>query len=80
MAKYYGTVQGGRGEATKTGTKNSGILAAAQSYDGSVITEIREGSDGKDRIFIYINSEGSATYGRMYFDGTLEELKAKLSA
>lgn len=79
MAKYYGTVRGNRGEATKCGSAESGIRAAAQSYDGSVIIRIWDGGDGKDRIDLSIG-EGSTTYGRTYFCGTLEELKAKLSA
>ena len=79
MAKYYGTIRGGRGEATKTGTASSGIKAAAQSYDGSVIVRMWDDGSGQDRIDISIG-EGSTTYGRTYFCGTLEELKAKLSA
>lgn len=34
MAKFYGTLQGNRDEATRTGT--SEIHVSAQSYDGSI--------------------------------------------
>lgn len=34
MAKFYGTLQGNRGEATRAGT--SEIHVSAQSWDGSV--------------------------------------------
>lgn len=34
MAKFHGTLQGNRGEATRTGT--SEIHVSAQSYDGSI--------------------------------------------
>ena len=33
MAHFYGTVQGNRGEATRTGSKNSGMFAEAKGWD-----------------------------------------------
>jgi len=36
MAVYYGTLKGNRGEVNRQGTKESGIKATAQSWDGSV--------------------------------------------
>lgn len=36
MAHFYGTLQGSRGEATRLGTKNSGIMTTTCSYQGKV--------------------------------------------
>ena len=44
MSKFYGQINGGRGTATRTGHRN--IRAAAQSYDGSVITELSYNDEG----------------------------------
>lgn len=36
MSHFYGTVQGNRGEATRGGSKNSGMDTATASWEGSV--------------------------------------------
>lgn len=36
MAHFYGTLQGARGEATRLGTKNSGLMTTTCSYEGKV--------------------------------------------
>lgn len=72
MATYYGQVKGGGTAATRTGTKNSGIRVSAQSYDGSVIVDLR---DGKVSIE---TAKDSSFYGRTIFTGTIEELETKL--
>ena len=36
MAHFYGTVQGTRGEASRLGTKNSGLRTVAASWAGSI--------------------------------------------
>tara|TARA_R100001086_G_scaffold171488_1_gene93776 strand:- start:612 stop:836 length:225 start_codon:yes stop_codon:yes gene_type:complete len=40
MAQYYSTICGNRGEATRCGTKDSGISAVAASWDGCIRTNI----------------------------------------
>ena len=44
MAHFYGTVQGNKGETSRTGSKNSGITAKAFGWDigGRVVTEFNE--------------------------------------
>lgn len=78
MAKYYGTVQGNRGAATRIGSSSSGITASAQSWNGSLITYVHDG-DGDEPIFDIEISNGSSAYGSRVFSGTLGELKEKLS-
>ena len=36
MSHFYGWVQGNRGEASRGGSKNSGYIAVAASWDGAV--------------------------------------------
>lgn len=76
MSTFYGTLKGCRGEATMCGSKQSGIRASAQSWEGSVITELGFYNDQMN-IYIYISdNSSSSSYGAIkYFDGTFEELK-----
>lgn len=76
MSKFYGTIQGGRGAATRTGHK--GIKACAQSYQGSVITELSYDND-KLMVSISVDTNESTTYGRQIFYGTFDEYIEKLS-
>ena len=76
MAKFYGTIQGARGPATRLGHKS--IKAAAQSYDGSVITEL---SYDEDKLMVRVStSKDSTTYGSTIFYGTFDEFVNKLTA
>jgi hypothetical protein len=36
MSHFYGTVQGGRGEATRTGHKTTGLTTTAASWSGAI--------------------------------------------
>lgn len=81
MSVFYGTVSGqATTSATRRGSRNSGITASAQSYDGSVITHLRylENEDNDDEellISITLSDQSSCSWGSDYFYGSLEELK-----
>jgi len=47
MAHFYGVLNGSRGEATRCGTKSSGLTSIAASWAGAVQTRlfIRDGID-----------------------------------
>lgn len=47
MSHFYGTVQGNRGEATRCGSKNSGMDVCCASWDGAIRcrTYIQDGED-----------------------------------
>ena len=78
MATFYGSIKGGRGEATRCGTKNSGIKASVQSWNGSVISEL---SYAEDRLMVRVStSTGSSSLGTQIFYGTFEEFVNKLKA
>ena len=70
---------GNRGAATRGGSASSGFKATAQSYDGSVITQLTYKEDGTLMVSIEI-AEGSSIYGRTVFYGTFEEFKAKFNS
>ena len=74
MATYYGQVKGNATTtATRTGSKNSGIKASVQSYNGSIIVSLY---NGKCEIEI---SKESSFYGKKVFSGTIEELEKVLT-
>ena len=77
MAKFYGTLQGNRGMATRCG--NTSISASVQSWAGSVITQLSYDKD--DNLMISVNCDsGSSAYGAPIFYGTVEEFVNKLKA
>lgn len=76
MSKFYGMVQGHRGAATRGGHRS--IKAAAQSYDGSVITELTYNDENKLMVSICVGVNESTAYGRQIFYGTFEEYIEKL--
>ena len=77
MAKFYGSVVGNRGEATRCG--HSRIKASAQSWNGSIVTELTY--DEKNNLMVSICAgEGSTSLGSQIFYGTFEEYIAKLKA
>jgi hypothetical protein len=45
MAALYGRLQGNRGEATRTGSKDSGIQATLETWEGKVRVDLD--ADGK---------------------------------
>lgn len=75
MSKFYGTVRDGwRGNTPATRCGHLGITTTAQSYDGSVITELMYDKDNKLNVIVAINPKDSSTRGDTLFDGTLDEL------
>ena len=80
MSKLYGSLQGCRGEATRCGSKSSGVRASVQSWNGSLVSYMDLDDNGNPVITLKA-SKGSSGYGsETIFSGSLEELKAKLKA
>lgn len=76
MSRFYGTVQGHRGPATRGGHKR--IKTSAQSYDGSVITELFYNEQDELMVQIMAKKGESTTYGETLFYGTLDDYIEKL--
>lgn len=75
MSAFYGSIQGNRGAATRGGSKSSGYRASAQSWDGSIITDMWYNNDDELMVSIGINN-GSSTYVQEeIFRGKFTDLK-----
>ena len=48
MAKYYGVLQGSRGEATRCGSRSSGLTAIVASWAGAVRVTLADATDGTE--------------------------------
>ena len=51
MAQYRAIIKGNRGEASRLGSKSSGLEARVNGWDLGVYVEVQH-IEGKDRIFI----------------------------
>ena len=56
MAHFYGSMKGGRGEVTRTGTKSSGVHAHVCGWDVGVHTAMLHNSNEEDVVGIQITS------------------------
>ena len=52
MAHFYASMQGSRGEATRVGTKSSGLTAHIRGWDIGARVELSH-RDGRDYVRIY---------------------------
>lgn len=52
MSHFYGTLQGSRGEATRCGTKHSGVTTVAASWKGCI--QVRVWYDEKTKTDKYL--------------------------
>lgn len=74
MARFYGSVQGSRGEAHRLG--HSDVTTIAASWNGGVQTTMYRGDDGVPMVrleTIRWHGRGEAT---LLFDGSLATLQA----
>ena len=77
MSKFYGTIIGqARTPATRCGSKK--IRTAAQSYDGSVITELSYDNESNELMVEIEVNDGTSMFGRTIFRGTFNEFIEKL--
>ena len=68
MAHFRGTTSGGRGEASRLGTKASGIRVEAQSWAGKVVVTLEE-RDGVDFARVTLEPHHGAGTFRALYDG-----------
>lgn len=82
MSAFYGTIEGQRGPATRCGSLGSGIKAAAQSWNGSVVIELsyQDQFDSESPLMVEVRTaEGSSAYGHTAWHGTFEHFKELLA-
>jgi hypothetical protein len=74
MARFYGTVQGARGEASRLGDSVSGLRVEACSWRGKVVVGLHA-HDVVDYVTINAAQHGSSSNPTGdIFEGTFEEL------
>lgn len=73
MAKFMGTVQGERGEASRLGHRS--ITTVAASWSGAVETTLSEDKDG--RIWVTVQTIPWQGHGRhnLLYDGPLSNMQ-----
>ena len=71
MAKFYGTVQGGRGKATRLG--HNDLRVSAQSYSGSVIVQLYQ-QDDEDKCRIMVGNGSTAVCALVLYEGPIKRL------
>ena len=52
MSHFYGTLKGSRGEATRGGTKSSGMTTYTAGWRGAVHVEVYTQADGRDAFMV----------------------------
>ncbi len=76
MSHFYGTLQGSRGQATRCGTRVSGVTTVAASWAGAVRCEAYE-RDGEDHVRVsFIPWQGRGTRRELY-DGPIDPGEAE---
>lgn len=75
MSKFYSTIQGQAGEATRRGSSSSGIRASVQSYDGSLIARL-EDVEGQVILSLDTSDDSRSDCADRQFRGTIEEFNS----
>lgn len=61
MAHFRGTIQGQRGQASRLGSKQSGLTVEAQSWQGKVVVYLtHDDVTGKDMAFVTLEQHHNA--------------------
>lgn len=71
MSRFYGDLRGNRGEATRQGSKDSGIRSHTRGWNfGGVVIMTVDPETGEDRMEVYA-THGSNGYGqsKLLFSG-----------
>ena len=77
MARFYGTVQGGRGMATRLGHATSGLHVTAQSFTGDVEVWLQD-CNGEDHVTInVVPHAGSVGSGKTLYSGPFSALMSQ---
>jgi len=73
MARFYGTVQGSRGEAYRVGHSTHGLRVTAQSFSGDLVIELFD-HEGEDHVRIAARGHGEMT-GAPIYTGPINDLR-----
>ncbi len=68
MAHFYGSIQGARGEATRLGSKDSGLITVAASWQGAVQVTLYH-RDGVDHARVWLTPWYGEGVSQELYDG-----------
>ena len=73
MSHFYGVLEGSRGQATRCGTKSSGVNVTAAGWQGAIVTHVRYNADkDRDEYRVYLEPwHGSGGDRRLLSAGVL---------
>jgi hypothetical protein len=70
MAHFRGIIKGSRGEASRLGTKHTGIRVEAQSWQGKVVVQLRHNATtGQDIAEVFLQPHEGGGIGRALYTG-----------
>lgn len=72
MARFYGTVQGGRGEASRLGHSTSGLGVSAKSWNGCIGVRLYD-EKGVDHCYIDVE-EHNGSRRKILYRGPIADL------
>lgn len=73
MSHFYGTLKGSRGDTTRCGTRNSGLVAIAASWSGCVRTQLYVDEAGRDCYRVSMEPWGGNGVSREIASGYIGE-------
>lgn len=71
MAHFYGVIEGARGQATRCGTKSSGMQTHAASWKGAVRTTLTE-RNGETHALVELIPWHSIGVSRLLYAGPVD--------
>ena len=83
MSHFYATIQGAKGEASRTGSKQSGIYAHARGWDiGGSVEVSHDEESGTDTVVFFItkgsNNSGAKEIARATVERGVQYADAKI--
>lgn len=79
MAHFYGTLQGARGQASRLGSKRSGLTVTAQTWHGSLTLTLWHDDETGQDMFTLQACEGSGRGGREVMSGKVSDLASDVA-
>lgn len=71
MSHFYGTLQGQRGEATRCGSRSSGLVTNAASWNGAIQVELYVDAQGRDCYRIHERTWRGAGKHKLIAEGVI---------
>lgn len=75
MARFYGTIKGARGPASRLGHKGSGLCVFGKSYNGDVSVRFEAGTDDADNVSVSVWDHNSSMSKFSLYYGDMTTLR-----